>query len=52
MKLTRDEIYSKLDGVAALIVACDEQLSHIKDERDTAFVKRIVARYLYVVQPN
>jgi len=50
MKLTFDEIYGKLDGIAALCVARDESMTKTKDERGTAFVKRIVARYLYVVQ--
>lgn len=49
-KLTYDQIYGKLDGLAALVVASNEPLKHKKDERDTAFVKRIVASYMTVVQ--
>jgi hypothetical protein len=51
VKLTYDEIYGKLDGIAALIVAQQTPLKKNKDERDTGFVKRIVAHYLMVVQP-
>lgn len=35
-----------LDGIAALIAAQSTPLKKQKDERDTAFVKRIVCAYL------
>jgi hypothetical protein len=50
VKLTYDEIYGRLEGLAALVVANQTPLKHTKGERDTAFVKRIVAHYLYTVQ--
>jgi hypothetical protein len=45
-KLTYAEIYRNLDGLVALQVAASTPLKRLKDERDTAFVKRIVATYL------
>lgn len=38
-----------LDGIAAMMVAQTERLSKDKGEKDTAFVKRIVAAYFNAV---
>ncbi len=35
-----------LDGIAALVAAQSTPLKRLKDEKDTAFVKRIVCAYL------
>lgn len=40
-----DEIYRGLDGLTALAVAEHTTMGKERDERDTAFVKRIVATY-------
>lgn len=45
-RLTYAEIYKSLDGLVALQVAASTPLRKHKDEKDTAFVKRIVATYL------
>jgi hypothetical protein len=39
-------VYANLDGLTALAVAEAIPLTRIEDEKDTAFVKRIVAAYL------
>lgn len=44
--LTYDEVYRSLNGMAALAVAGQTFMGKEKDERDTAFVKRIVAHYI------
>ena len=44
--LTFDQIYRNLDGLTALAVASAEPLHKLPDEMDTAFVKRIVARFM------
>lgn len=49
-RLTYYEIYGQLDGIAALVVAQQTPLKKATGERDTGFVKRIVAHYLLVVQ--
>ena len=49
-KLTYSEIYRNLDGLVALQVAASTPLRKQKDEKDTAFVKRIVATYVAAVQ--
>jgi hypothetical protein len=49
-KLTYAEIYRNLDGLVALQVAGSTPLRKQKDEKDTAFVKRIVATYIHVHQ--
>jgi len=42
-----DDFYRNLDGITALATAAATPLKRItKDEKDTAFVKRIVATYL------
>ena len=48
--LTYAEIYRNLDGLIALQVACATPLRKHKDEKDTAFVKRIVATYAALAQ--
>jgi hypothetical protein len=40
------DVYKSLDGITALSVATSMPLRKHKDEKDTAFVKRIVACYL------
>lgn len=35
-----------LDGITALMAACNTPLHRLPDERDTAFVKRIVCSYI------
>lgn len=40
------DIYKNLSGVTALIVASQTPLRKQKDEKDTEFVKRIVAHYI------
>lgn len=47
-KLTYSDFYRNLDGLAALAVAETTPLQKQKDEKDTAFVKRIVAAYLSI----
>jgi hypothetical protein len=49
-KLTYAEIYRNLDGLVALQVAVSTPLHRLKDEKDTAYVKRIVATYIAAVQ--
>lgn len=49
-KLTYAEIYRNLDGLVALQVAASTPLRKQKDEKDTAFVKRIVATYCAAAQ--
>lgn len=44
--LTFEEIYRNLNGVTALAVAEVETMGKLKGERDTEFVKRIVARFM------
>lgn len=44
--LTYADIYRNLSGMTALAVAAATPLRRQKDERDTAFVKRIVATYI------
>jgi hypothetical protein len=44
-----DDIYKTLDGLTALAVAASMPLRKHPDEKDTAFVKRIVACYLSLV---
>ena len=44
--LTFEQIYRNLSSLTALAVATIEPLRKQKDERDTAFVKRIVARFM------
>jgi hypothetical protein len=48
--LTYAEIYRNLDGLIALQVAAATPLRKAKDEKDTAFVKRIVATYAALSQ--
>lgn len=51
--LTYADFYRNLDGLTALAVAGATPLTRItKDERDTAFVKRIVATYLSIAAKN
>ena len=40
------EIYRNLDGLTALATAAATPLRRQKDEKDTAFVKRIVATFI------
>ena len=49
-RLSFDEIFSKLNGMIALQVAASMPLRKQKGEKDTAFVKRIVAAYLTAAQ--
>lgn len=49
-RLTYAEIYRNLDGMTALATAAKTPLRRWKDERDTAFVKRIVATYVMLAQ--
>jgi hypothetical protein len=49
-RLTFEEVYRNLDGMVALTVAASMPLRKQKDERDTAYVKRIVAAYLAAAQ--
>lgn len=51
-RLTYAEIYRNLDGLVALQVAASTPLRKHKDEKDTAFVKRIVATYCAVAQDD
>ena len=44
--LTYDQLYRNLDGVTALLTAESTPLKKLPDERDTAFVKRIVATFM------
>lgn len=44
--LTYADFYRNLDGMTALATAAATPLRRQKDEKDTAFVKRIVATYL------
>ena len=50
-RLTYDEIYRNLDGMVALRVGLSTPLRKQKDEKGTAFVKRIVATYIEAAQP-
>ena len=50
--LTFDEFYRNLDGVTALAVATATPLHKRVGERDTEFVKRIVATYLSIAEKN
>lgn len=45
--LTYDQFYRNLNGVTALLVAESTPLKKLPDERDTAFVKRIVATFMH-----
>jgi hypothetical protein len=40
------DVYKNLDGMTALTVAASMPLRKHKGEKDTAFVKRIVAAYI------
>lgn len=51
-RLTYNEIYRNLEGLVALQVAMSTPLRRLKDEKDTAFVKRIVATYIEAAQPR
>lgn len=51
-RLTYAEIYRSLDGLVALQVAASTPLRKHKEEKDTAFVKRIVATYLAAHQSD
>jgi hypothetical protein len=44
--LTYEQIYRNMDGITALATAAATPLKRQKGERDTAFVKRIVATYM------
>ena len=44
--LSYDDVYRNLDGMTALATAAATPLKRHKDEKDTAFVKRIVATYI------
>jgi len=44
--LSYNDVYKNLDGRTALTVAASTSLRKQKDEKDTAFVKRIVATYI------
>ncbi len=44
--LTYNDIYRNLDGMTALAGAAATPLRRQKDEKDTAYVKRIVATYM------
>jgi hypothetical protein len=46
LPLTYDQLYRNLDGVTALLTAESTPLKKMPDERDTAFVKRIVATFM------
>jgi hypothetical protein len=48
--LTYNDIYKNLCGMTALQVAMTTPLKRLKDERDTAFVKRIVANYVLIAE--
>lgn len=48
--LTYEQIYNNLDGMTAMHVASITSLKKQKDERGTAFVKRIIATYLLYEQ--
>lgn len=45
---TYSQVYRNLDGLTALAVAQSTSLRKLKDEKDTAFVKRIVATYVMI----
>lgn len=49
-RLTFDEVYKNLNGVVALQVAAAMPLRKKKGEKDTEFVKRIVAGYVTAAQ--
>lgn len=44
--LTYDQLYRNLDGATALLTAEATPLKKLPDERDTEFVKRIVATFM------
>lgn len=44
--LTYEQLYRNLDGATALLTAEATPLKKLPDERDTAFVKRIVATFM------
>lgn len=46
MKIPAEIEPHHLDGIAALVAARSTPLKKLKDEKDTAFVKRIVCAYL------
>ena len=48
--LTYEEIYRNLSGVVALTVAASMPLRKRKGEKDTEYVKRIVAAYAAAAQ--
>jgi hypothetical protein len=50
--LTYGDVYKNLDGMIALQVAASMPLRRNKDEKDTAFVKRIVATYIVIAARN
>ena len=50
--LTFDEFYRNLDGMPALAVAMATPLHKRMGERDTEFVKRLVAAYLSIAAKN
>jgi hypothetical protein len=52
MGLSYDDNYKNLDGMTALQVAASMPLRKHKDEKDTAFVKRIVACYMAIASRN
>lgn len=47
---TYKEIYRELDGLTALAVAERTTMGKESSEKDTEFVKRIVANYLWLAQ--
>jgi hypothetical protein len=50
--LSYSDVYKNLDGMTALTVATSMPLRKHKGEKDTAFVKRIVACYLTAASRN
>jgi hypothetical protein len=50
--LSYDDFYKNLDGMTALATAAATPLRRQKEEKDTAFVKRIVATYLALAAKN
>lgn len=50
--LSYSDVYRNLDGMTALTVATSTPLRKQKDEKDTAFVKRIVATYITAASRN
>ena len=50
MPLTYEEIYRNLDGLVAITVASRTTMGKTKGEKNTEFVKRIVAHYAHIAQ--